>query len=475
MYRVTAVDAYVTHVATRIPFRYGIAEMTKAPHVLVQVTLEREGRTTRGWASEHLPPKWFTKNPESPFVDDILDMVHVIEHTVEITRGRSAETPFDLWWELDRDQSAWASAAGIPGLLSSLGVSLVERALIDASCRMLGTPFDRALRSGTLGFDAARAHPELDGESFDDWFSSTAPHSIAVRHTVGLADPLLDDEVVDVPDDDLPVSLEAVIRRYGVTHLKVKTAGDLAADIARLTRIIELTSHLGIDAWFTIDGNESMTTAEHLVTWGSGLLDHAVVGPVLRQKLIAIEQPFHRSIALGPEAADALARLDLAVIIDESDDAVDTVRRAMDLGYAGGTYKGCKGVFRGLANAALIAHRGRSRRTVLTAEDLSTLPPLTVNQDLVVAAVMGLTHIERNGHHYFGRLAPLEEGLEQRALDAHPDMFHRDSDDRVRLRIGEGRIALSSILAAPFGLDADIDPFTLPRLDADAATAGMGD
>ena len=67
MYLITAVQARVTHVATRIPFRYGIAEMTQAPHVVVE--LELQGGT-RGWASEHLPPKWFTKDPDTAFDDE---------------------------------------------------------------------------------------------------------------------------------------------------------------------------------------------------------------------------------------------------------------------------------------------------------------------------------------------------------------------------------------------------------------------
>ena len=472
MYRVTAVDAFVTHVDTRIPFRYGIAEMTKAPHVVVQVTVEHEDRSAVGWASEHLPPKWFTKDPHSAYADDVRDMVRVIEHAVELARGVEAASAFDLWMQLDAAQAGWAQAAGVPGLVSSLGTALVERATIDAVCRVLGITVDRALKSGALGFDAARVHPELAGQSVASWFPAASAESIAVRHTVGLSDALVDEDVVDAPHDALPVSLESVIRRYGVTHFKVKTAGDLEADLVRLARILDLLERLDVEPWFTIDGNESMTTAEQLVTWVSGLLAAPRLGTMLRERLIAVEQPFHRSIAMGPEVASALSRIELPVIIDESDEATATVREAMDLGYAGGTYKGCKGVFRGLANAALVSHRRRFGRAVLTAEDLSSLPPLTVNQDLVVASMMGLTHIERNGHHYFGRLAPLDDHIEERVLAAHPDAFVSD-DGRVRLRIDGGRIATASMLAAPFGLGTDIHTSGLAPLSAEAAIAGL--
>src|SRR5690606_36547213 len=242
-----------------------------------------------------------------------------------------------------------------------------------------------------------------------------------VRHTAGLADPLLDAEVTDDPGDGLPVSVESAIHRYGVTRFKLKTVGDVEADVSRIAGLLELCERTGVAPRITIDGNESMYTADHVVGWVRG---HAArrVADALRARLDAIEQPMYRDVALGDEAEAALAEVGsfAAVIIDESDVAVDTVGRAMDIGYAGGTYKGCKGVFRGLANAALVAHRDDpERRTVLTAEDLSTIPPLTVNQDLVVASAMGLGHIERNGHHYFARFAPLDATIAERTLAAH--------------------------------------------------------
>jgi hypothetical protein len=473
MYRIASIAAHVTHVATRIPFRYGIAEMTQAPHVVVELRVESPEGSADGWASEHLAPKWFTKNPNSAFEDDIRDMVAVIEHAVGVAQGRGAATPFDLWWQLQAAQQAWGDREGIPGLLSGLGSAIVERALVDAVCRLLGVPFADALRSGALGFDAGRIHPELESQSLHDAFPANTATTIAVRHTVGLSDPLTDDEVMDAPADDLPVSLDTIIARYGVTHFKVKTAGDAERDVPRLRRILELTAAHGVDPWFTIDGNESMTTADHLLDWGGALLADPALSPVLRERLIAVEQPFHRSIALGVDVGSALRAFELPVIIDESDDAVGTIRAAMDLGYAGGTYKGCKGVFRGLANAALVRHRGGTSRTVLTAEDLSTLPPLTVPQDLAVAHVCGLTHIERNGHHYFGRLAPLDPRVEDKAVAAHPDVYERQSDGRVRLKIVDGAIQLDTVLAAPFGFAPDLDVSTLAPLSADSAIAGL--
>ncbi len=454
---ITHVDARVAAIETRLPFRYGIAEMTRAPHVMVQVRLRTEHGEHDGWASEHLPPKWFIKDAALPFPEEARQLAEAILDAAEQARGLTAPDVFQLSRRLDRLVREHAPTDR-SGLVTGLGVSLIERATIDAWCRAEGLSFSDALDTGALGFDAAAIHPELTGLEHRRAARRT---TIAVRHTVGLADPLTDADVEFDPGDGLPVSVESAIRASGVTHFKLKTSGEADADIDRVVRLLEVCRSADIEPRFTIDGNESMHTADALVSWIDTLWSEPRLAE-FRDRLDAVEQPLHRSVAVGEAAADALAEVGrlAPIIIDESDDDEGTVRRAMDLGYAGGTYKGCKGVFRGLANAALVEHRRRpDRRTVITAEDLSTVPPLTVAQDLVVASAMGLGHIERNGHHYFARFAPLGDDLPGRCLAAHPDLYRHDGAG-VRLRIVGGMLDVTSALAAPFGTapEPDISP-----------------
>lgn len=470
MLRIVEADAFVVPVATRIPFRYGIAEMTAAPHVVVRMRVESEAGTGRGFASEHLPPKWFIKDAALPFADEAEILTRAVLAARDTAVQLEAPHAFGLVRQLDAAQAAWAAREGVSGLVAGLGTALLERALLDAVCRLAAVPFADALESGLLGFDAAEVHPELAGTGP---FAVGREAAIAVRHTVGLADPLVDADVVDDPGDSLPVSVESAIRRSGVRRFKLKTQGDVDADVARIAQLLEVCERAGLDdARFTIDGNETMLTAEHMATWLDGLFSSSV-GGALRLRLDAVEQPMHRSVALGEQARTALAEVGsiAPIIIDESDDAMTTVRDAMDLGYAGGTYKGCKGVFRGLANAALIRHRrAPGRPTVLTAEDLSTIPPLTVPQDLVVASAMGLSHIERNGHHYFARFAPIDPELGVRAVAAHPDLFE-DASGVPRLRIERGLLELRTALAAPFGLAPEPEVDHLDELTPERARA----
>ena len=75
--RVCETHAFVTNLRARMPFRYGIATMTRVPHLFLQAKVEVNGRMQTGVAADHLPPKWFTKDPASSYRDDVADMLGV--------------------------------------------------------------------------------------------------------------------------------------------------------------------------------------------------------------------------------------------------------------------------------------------------------------------------------------------------------------------------------------------------------------
>lgn len=131
---------FFTHpTRTRFPFRYGIASMTDVPHQFVRVQLQVAGEPATGLASEGLPPKWFTKDPTTTFGQDLPAMLEVIGHAANLA-GQIAVQPVSFlafWRELYAQQSVWAQARGHAPLLANLGVSLIERAVLDALCRAL--------------------------------------------------------------------------------------------------------------------------------------------------------------------------------------------------------------------------------------------------------------------------------------------------------------------------------------------------
>ena len=113
-----------------------------------------------------------------------------------------------------------------------------------------------------------------------------------------------------------------------------------------------------------------------------------------------IEQPLPRAITLH---TDVTALADTTpVLIDEADNTLDAFLEATAHGYTGVSSKNCKGFYRSLLNAARCTklNSGGSPSYFMSAEDLTTQAGLAVQQDLALANLLGLTHVERNGHHY---------------------------------------------------------------------------
>jgi len=161
--------------------------------------------------------------------------------------------------------------------------------------------------------------------------------------------------------------------------------------------------------------------------------------------ILFIEQPIARKLALDAD----LRGTDLGkpVIIDESDGELDSFVQARERGYAGVSSKTCKGFYKSILNAARCAAwnaREASARYFMSAEDLTTQAGLSVQQDLALVNLLGITHVERNGHHYVNGMAALPAAEQQAFLAAHPDVYER-SHGAVRLKIKDGRIALASL------------------------------
>ncbi len=454
-------DAYVLNIRMRMPFRFGISTMTFAPHLFLRIELAVDGTRAFGVAADHLPQKWFTKNPQTSFADDIAEMIRVIRHAADTARALPAAiSPFQLWQVLYEAQATWANGQGYPPLLAGFGTSLVERAMIDAFCRATGTPFSEALRRNTLGIEGLPL----------ELLPAKPLQSIIARHTVGLIDPIDEADIPpgEVLNDGLPQSLDQCIRAYGLTHFKIKLCGDVERDSIRLRKLAKTIGENARDYAFTLDGNENF---HHLTPfrelWQSLHADEALE-PFL-STLIFVEQPLHRDVALSDAARDdLLAWTDRPpMIIDESDATMAAFPRALECGYVGTSHKNCKGVLKGVINACRVAELRRAGGSnILSGEDLSNVGPIALIQDLAVMANLGIAQIERNGHHYCRGLTYLPADLQETVAAAHPDVYrHHPTLGFPTLDIRGGRIEVGSAVLAPFGAGFEFDPSRFTPLE----------
>jgi hypothetical protein len=330
-------------------------------------------------------------------------------------------------------QSAWAQtgAAGeaVPPLLAHFGTSLVERALVDAFGRVHGASLVTALQENLFGVELGALRPELAGTAPRDWLPAQPVEKVIARHTVGLSDPLEDG---DIPADErvsdgLPQALDACIRVYGIRHFKIKINGETARDRDRLTRMAGILARecAGADWAFSLDGNESFKEVGVFAEYARQLM----AAPELKTfwpRLLFIEQPWHRDVALSA----AIGELAKAwperppIIIDESDAELGSLPAALALGYAGTSHKNCKGIFKGVANACRLAQRRAvGEPGMLSGEDLANVGPVALLQDLAVQAALGVTSVERNGHHYFAGLSAWPAELQAHVLAKHGDLY----------------------------------------------------
>ncbi len=460
------VDFRVLPMRTRFPFKYGIASLTALPHLVLQVEVEVNGFPAKGTASEGLPPKWFTKSPDTTFEQDLPAMLAVIRKAVETTLSSPTGTFFDLWRNLYHEQSVWASAEKHPPLLANLGVSLVERALLDALCRHLGHPAHEVIRENLLGLRLGEVRPELEGIAPPSFLPERPSASMVARHTIGLGDPLTPNDVTAETraDDTLPLDLEACARAYGLTHFKIKVCGNLETDLPRLRAIADL---LGKQVLFTLDGNEQYSSIaafrEHWEAWR----EDGGIRAFLDAGLLLVEQPAHRDETFCDEVTDDLAAWAdrPPFIIDEADGSLDSLPKALDLGYDGASHKNCKGIVKGIANAGTLAQAATSRESPvhLTGEDLANVGPIALLQDLAMMATLGIQHVERNGHHYFRGLSAWPKPVQEAILTHHGDLYHRHADGYPTLRIENGKVSVSSLLTASFGVKPQL---VLENLDA---------
>src|ERR1051326_1699155 len=95
--RIRSFDLRVLNMWSRMPFKFGIVTMTALPHLFVRADAQIDGTSQSGLSADHLPPKWFTKNPLTHFRDDLVDMIDVIRAAcAHAVAAGECSTIFDL-------------------------------------------------------------------------------------------------------------------------------------------------------------------------------------------------------------------------------------------------------------------------------------------------------------------------------------------------------------------------------------------
>lgn len=456
--RLAGVESFERPVTLRLPFRFGVVTLREAPQLFIRARVRlSDGREGEGVAAELLVPKWFDKSPELSNEDNFNQLRRAVVIATRHMIGVGEQTAFGITAAANAGHRAECTAAGLKGLVASFGSALIERAIIDALGRLEGAPAAALVRDNRLGITIALT-PDLAGFDLGAFLAAVNPAAtIFARHTVGLVDTITRAETEGMRlDDGLPESLEEVIAVYGHVYFKLKVGGKVDDDIERLARIAAVLDRSAAPYKATLDGNEQYENVDAVLELWRRIGEDKRLAR-LKASLLLIEQPITRVQALN-KPVHALAR-NIAVEIDESDADYDVFPRARALGYHGISAKSCKGFYRALLNSARVAYYNEQYGGgfVMSAEDLTTQGGIAVQQDLLLASLVGAIHIERNGHHYVDGMAGAPQAEQDAYLAAHGDLYRRAANGRARLNIQNGALSLRSIGEA-HGLGSAVMP-----------------
>ena len=471
----------------RMPFRFGAATLDHAPQAFVRVGIRMAGGDVveHGASAEMMMPKWFDKNPSLSNEDNVDQLRRSLLFAREAyLSDRAPASAFAHHARHYHPLLALNARSGNEGLVAGYGPALIDRAVIDAVCRAMGLSFFAAMRRNVFGFRTLTLLPDEFAGFDDDAFVASlhAHESVDARHTVGLADAI--DELIDDAgdkafpdankdankhgnhganedgaarpfDDGLPWTLANVIRTYGHRWFKIKLGGDIDADVRRLRSIAAVLRRLSPDCRITLDGNEQFRDIAHVeAAWSAFRGD-----PALREMLLRvewIEQPIARSRALS---APVTAHGSPPLMIDESDGDLDSFPSALALGYRGVSSKSCKGLYKSLINLARVRRWNASHPgdpAFISGEDLTMQAGIAVQQDLALVSLLGIDHVERNGHHYVDGMQGAPAHEQRSFVHAHPDLY-TSSDGHARLAIRNGSLSLRSLDCVGFACAAEID------------------
>ncbi len=463
LFIVREVCLYERDVRLRMPFRFGVVTLTEAPQCFVRVRIElANGYSQWGAAAELLAPKWFDKNPTLSNENNFEQLRLALRLGAGAYLDGKARTAFGHFAAHYDEQIQAGASHGLNSLVANYGPAQLDRAILDALFLSLGCSFYDGVRGNLPGIDPKRMAGHVgDLAEFDvsRFLSQLAPaDSIAARHTVGLSD-VIDGHPAHV-GDGLPELLAEVVTTYGHSYFKLKVGGNIDGDVARLIEIAAVLDRATEPYFVSLDGNEQYDELSALLELWQRMRGAARLRRLV-ESILFIEQPITRGHALDDDVS-VLSRIK-PVIIDESDDDLGAFPRARALGYAGVSSKCCKGLYKSIFNAARCAQwnaQPGARRFFMTGEDLTTQAGLAVQQDLALVNLLGLRHVERNGHHYVNGMAGLPATEQARFLTVHPDLYQH-AHDAVRLRINAGQLRLGSLGRPGFASGAYPDWETL--------------
>jgi L-alanine-DL-glutamate epimerase-like enolase superfamily enzyme len=394
----------------RTPMKFGGRVVTDVTLLNVTALVEtRDGRRGEGFGSMPMGNAWAWPSNVVPADQTLTAMVRLGEAIAGPKATElAAAHPLELCHRLQPTYAELATqmasqlhlAEPMPRLAQLVAASPLEAAIFDAYGKALGQNVYNLLGPEFVSRDvSAYLGPEFAGEYLDRYTLREPKARMPLYHLVGALDALSDADLSTRLDDGLPETLPEWIRFNGLTHLKIKLAGDnLAWDVTRVVAVENASAPAqqarGCAAWnYSLDFNEKCANVEYVLDFIAKLEE---ASPQALARVQYIEQPTHRDLRAHPENRMHRAAKLKPVVIDESLVDYESLLLAREQGYSGVALKACKGH----SEALLMGAAAQKFGLFLCVQDLTCVGASFLHSASLAARLPTIAAIEGNGRQY---------------------------------------------------------------------------
>jgi len=408
--RIKQITTSFTEIEYRTPIKFGGRVVTNATLFNVDVDVEtNDGRSATGHGSMPMGNAWGWPSQVESGERTLNAMNALGKQAALLTEqysggGHPIEIMHDLQALFANSATELEQSMGllepIPKLAQLVSTSPIDAAVNDAYGKALSLNSYNLLGPEFMNRDLGQF---LDGEMsglFLDQFTLRQPKEhMPLYHLVGALDPLTDEDISTPLNDGVPETLGDWINADGLTHLKIKLAGDdLQWDVQRVIDIdrVSTTAQQSRGCqqwWYSTDFNEKCKDVQYVLDFLTELQSRA---PQAFERIQYIEQPTHRDLKNHPSSGMQQAAKIKPVVIDESLIDFESLLLAREQGYSGVALKACKGHGEALIMGAAAQHYN----LFLCVQDLTCVGASFLHSASLAARIPTIMAIEGNGRQY---------------------------------------------------------------------------
>lgn len=394
----------------RTPYKFAGKEVDRATILNVWCVAHfANGRSARGFGSMPMGNIWSFPSERMSYEKTLGAMKALAERVRNITADfKETAHPIDINVALEPEYFKAAADVShrlqleepIPKLCTLVTASAFDAALHDAFGKLHALSSYRTYGRDFMAYDLSHyLGPDFKGEYLDQYLLMEPSTRLALYHSVGASDAIEGSDVTKPMDDGLPQTLSGWIRYNGLTHIKIKLAGDdLAWDLDRVARIdgatTEVQTKRRVKNWaYSLDFNERCPNVGYLLEFLRRLKEKTPPG---FERIRYIEQPTARDLEKHRENTMHEAAKLRPVVIDESLTGLDRLVLAREMGYTGVALKACKGQ----SQALLMAAAAQKYKMFRCVQDLTCPGASLIHSVGLAARVPGVTSVEANARQY---------------------------------------------------------------------------